>query len=329
MRDAQLPAGWQPPTAADVRAAARTIAGRVHRTPVLHCAALDELVSGRVFLKCENLQRIGAFKARGAMNAVWALSEEEARRGVATHSSGNHGAAVALAASSRGIPSWVVIPDDAPRVKQQSVAREGGEVVPCRPGLAARETGLADVVAQTGAVVIHPYDDDRVIAGQGTAALELLADAPCLDAVLVPIGGGGLVSGTAVVAKDHRASPRVIACEPGGADDARRSFIAGRRIAVDSPDTIADGLRATIGVRNFAMVSELVDDVLTVSDEAIIRAMRLIWERLRIVVEPSAAVPVAVLLEGVYRPEGESIGVILSGGNVDLDHLPWRQSTPG
>lgn len=325
----QLPPGWEFPTATDVRAAARRINGRIHRTPVLRCAALDELFGGRIFFKCENLQRIGAFKARGAMNAVWSLSDEEARRGVATHSSGNHGAALALAARSRGIPSWVVIPEDAPQVKRSSVAREGGTVVSCAPGLAAREAGLAEVVAETGAAVVHPYDDDRVIAGQGTAALELVTDIPGLDAVLAPIGGGGLISGTAIVARGHNPEMRVIACEPAGADDAARSVSEGQRVAVERPDTIADGLRATIGVRNFVIVSRLVDEIVTVTDSAIVEAMRLVWERLRIVIEPSAAVPVAVLQQGSCAAKGAKIGVILTGGNVDLDRLPWGNSAAG
>lgn len=329
MSACELPDDWLAPTRADVLAAARRIAGRVHRTPVLRCEALDALVDGRLFFKCENLQRIGAFKARGAMNAIWSLSEEEAAKGVATHSSGNHGAAVALAARSRGIPSWIVIPDDAPDVKRKSVAREGGTVVPCAPGLAAREAGLEEIVGQTGAVVVHPYDDDRVIAGQGTAALELMEDIPHLDVILAPIGGGGLISGTAIAAKGRADSPQVIACEPAGADDAARSFAAGRRVELPSPVTIADGLRATIGLRNFAVVSRLVDDVLTVSEDAIVEAMRLIWERLRLVVEPSAAVPMAALLSGSCRLAGRTAGVILTGGNVDLDRLPWQRSISG
>jgi threonine dehydratase len=328
MTDKELPAGWECPSASAVRAAARRIAHRVHRTPVLRCAALDELFGGRIFFKCENFQRIGAFKARGAMNAVWSLSDEEARRGVATHSSGNHGAAVALAARSRGIPSWVVIPEDAPQIKRNSVARESGTVVPCAPGLAAREAGLAEVVADTGALVIHPYDDDRVIVGQGTAALELMGDIPGLDAILAPIGGGGLISGTAIIARDHNPALEVIACEPAGADDAARSVTAGERVEVERPDTIADGLRATIGLRNFAIVSSLVDEVVTVTDSAIAEAMRLVWERLRIVIEPSAAVPVAVLQQGGYTAKGRAIGIILTGGNVDLDRLPWSESAP-
>ncbi len=318
-----LPEGWQPPTFGDVQAAARMLSGRVHRTPVLTCAALDEILGGQIFFKCENFQRIGAFKARGAMNAVWSLGEEAAARGVATHSSGNHGAALALAARSRGVPSWVVIPEDAPQVKKDSVAREGATVVSCRPGLAAREEGLGRIVSETGATLVHPYDDDRIIAGQGTAALELMADVPGLDLILAPIGGGGLISGTAIAAKGLDPALQVVACEPAGADDSRRSFVAGRRVPIESPQTIADGLRATIGVRNFAIVTEMVDDVVTVTEEGIVEAMRFVWERLKIVIEPSSAVPVAAMLEGACRPDGRSVGVILTGGNLDLEALPW------
>jgi threonine dehydratase len=323
MSDTRLPSDWQPPTSEDVLAAARRIAGRVHRTPVVHCSALDALLGGKVFFKCENLQRIGAFKARGATNAVLSLSREDAVRGVASHSSGNHGAALAMAAHDRGIPCWVVVPDNAPIVKRESVAREGATVLECQPGLTNRESALARVVEETGASPVHPYDDDRVIAGQGTAALELMQDVWDLRFILTPIGGGGLVSGTAIAARGEAPDIRVVACEPEQADDACRSFREGRRITIDSPETIADGLRASIGERNFRVVTALVDDVVTVPESAIVAAMRLIWERLRIVIEPSAAVPVAALLEREVRLEGGRAGVILTGGNVDLDSLPW------
>lgn len=317
---------WRPPTLEDVRAAARRIAGRVHRTPVMHCSVVDGMLGGEVYFKCESLQRIGAFKARGATNAVLSLPDEEAARGVATHSSGNHGAALAMAARDRGIPSWVVVPDNAPRVKRESVAREGATVVDCQPGLANREAALSKVVEETGATPIHPYDDDRVIAGQGSAALELMQDVPGLSLILAPIGGGGLISGTAIAAKGVSPGIRVVACEPEQADDACRSFREKRRVVMDSPETIADGLRASIGERNFRIVMALVDDIVTVGEDAIVEGMRLIWERLRIVIEPSAAVPVAALLNGSIRLEGSRVGVILTGGNVDLDGLPWSRS---
>lgn len=324
MSAADLPPGWRRPTLDDIRAAARRIEGRVHETPVMHCADINAMLGCDLFFKCENLQRIGAFKARGAMNAVWSLGEEEAAKGVATHSSGNHGAALALAARSRDIASWVVVPDNAPAVKRDSVRREGATVIDCAPGMQNRESALARVVEETGATVIHPFDDDRVIAGQGTAALELLHACRNLSMLLAPVGGGGLISGTAITAKGQNPSIKVIACEPAAADDTKRSFVHGQRLTVDAPDTIADGLRASLGQRNFRIISELVDDVVTVSEAGIIKATRLVWERMRIVIEPSAAVPLAALLEDqVPGASGAMIGVILTGGNVDLEAFRW------
>ena len=324
MSAVELPPDWNPPALDEVRAAARRVAGRVHKTPVMSCTDINSITGSDLFFKCENLQRIGAFKARGAMNAVWSLDQDEAVRGVATHSSGNHGAALALAARSRGIASWVVVPDNAPAVKRESVRREGASVVDCAPGMQNREAALASLVEETGAIVVHPYDDDRVIAGQGTAALELLHSCQNLSIILAPVGGGGLIAGTAIAAKGLNPSIKVIACEPAAADDAKRSFEQGQRLSVDAPDTIADGLRASLGRRNFRIISELVDDVVTVSEEGIMAATRLVWERMRIVIEPSAAVPVAALLEEqVPGSSGARIGVILTGGNVDLDALRW------
>ncbi len=324
MSAAELPRDWNPPTLDDVRAAAQRIEGRVHKTPVMSCADINSMTGSELIFKCENLQRIGAFKARGAMNAVWSLDEEEAARGVATHSSGNHGAALALAARSRDMASWVVVPDNAAAVKRESVRREGAAVVACAPGMNNREAALARVVEETGAIVVHPYDDDRVIAGQGTAALELLNSCQDLSMILAPVGGGGLISGTAIAAKGLNPSIKVIACEPAAADDARRSFEQGQRLSMDAPDTIADGLRASLGRRNFRIICDLVDDVVTVSETGIMAATRLVWERMRIVIEPSAAVPVAALLEEqVPGSSGVRIGVILTGGNVDLDALRW------
>ncbi|MDH4029997.1 MAG: pyridoxal-phosphate dependent enzyme [Chromatiales bacterium] len=324
MSAAELPRDWNPPTLDDVRAAAQRIEGRVHKTPVMSCADINSMTGSELIFKCENLQRIGAFKARGAMNAVWSLDEEEAARGVATHSSGNHGAALALAARSRDMASWVVVPDNAAAVKRESVRREGAAVVDCAPGMNNREAALARVVEETGAIVVHPYDDDRVIAGQGTAALELLNSCQDLSMILAPVGGGGLISGTAIAAKGLNPSIKVIACEPAAADDARRSFEQGQRLSMDAPDTIADGLRASLGRRNFRIICDLVDDVVTVSETGIMAATRLVWERMRIVIEPSAAVPVAALLEEqVPGSSGVRIGVILTGGNVDLDALRW------
>ncbi len=324
------PAERDLPTAADVAGAAERIRPFVTRTPVLTASSLDARFGARLFFKCENFQRVGAFKFRGACNAVQSLSAEEAARGVATHSSGNHGAALALAARLRGAPCTVVVPRNAPAVKLAAVRGYGAEVVLCEPTLPARETTLAGVLADTGALVVHPYDDARVIAGQGTAALELLEEVPELDVVLVPIGGGGLAAGTAL-AGSERSSVRVVAVEPLGADDAYRSLKSGERLPSVNPRTIADGLLTGLGVRNFAVLQRHLDDIVRVSEEAIVQAMRLVWERMKIVVEPSAAVPMAALLDGALAASdalggalgGQRIGIVLSGGNVDLDRLPW------
>lgn len=306
----------------DIRAAADRIRPFVHRTPVLTCRALDERVGISVFLKCENLQRVGAFKMRGATNAVLSLSEEDAARGVVTHSSGNHAQALALAARNRGIPATVVMPLGAPPVKRRAVIGYGARVVDCEPTLAARESTAARVQAETGATFIHPYDDVRIIAGQGTAALELLEDAGPLDAVLAPVGGGGLLSGTAIVAKSVAPHARVIAAEPAAVDDAYRSFHAGKLLPVGATPTIADGLRTSLCPRTFAAIEQFVDDVLLVDEDEILEATRFVWERAKIVIEPSAAVPVAALIR--HRIDGvRRVGVILSGGNVDLDALRW------
>ncbi len=314
------------PSLPDVEAAAARIAPWVHRTPVMCCAGLDEALGAKLFFKCENFQKTGAFKARGAANAVFSLSRQRADRGVATHSSGNHGAALAMAAARRGIPAWVVVPSDAPDFKRANVARYGATVVDCEPGLSNRESALAEVAAQTGATVVHPYDDAAVIAGQGTAAMELLEQAPGLDLLVAPVGGGGLISGCALVAR--AAGVRVIAAEPAGADDAWQSFRTGRRVRLETTDTVADGLRASLGQRNWALMQALVEGVLRVDDAQIISAMRAVWERMKIVIEPSAAVPVAALLSGRLPVAGRSVGVILSGGNVDLERLPELLAGP-
>lgn len=306
---------------ADVDTAADRIRGHVHRTPVVTCTALDAAAGARVLLKCEQLQRVGAFKFRGATNAVLGLSDVDAARGVACHSSGNHGQALALAARIRGIAAHVVMPQGVSAVKRAAVEGYGAHIVTCEPTLASREATVADVLAATGAVEVHPYDDDRVIAGQGTAARELLEDAGPLDVVLAPVGGGGLLAGTALAAAGHGAGTRVVGVEPTGADDAARSLRTGRLQPSVDPDTVADGLRASLSARTFAVISEHVADIVTVDDAAIVVAMRFVWERAKLLIEPSAAVPVAALLAGLIR--GDRVGVILSGGNVDLDHLPW------
>ena len=299
------------------------ITGKVNLTPVFTSSTLDGLSGARLHFKCENLQKGGAFKARGATNAVFALSEREARRGVATHSSGNHGAALARAAALRGIRSYIVMPDNTAQAKRDAVARYGAEITWCAPTLAARESTVRQVLAATGATLVHPYDDLRVMAGQGTAAVELLEAVPNLDVLLCPVGGGGLLSGCAVAARTIKPDIRVIGVEPAGADDAARSLRAGRIVPVEHPNTIADGLRATIGERPFAEIRRLVAEIVTVNDEAIVRAMRQLWEVLKIVVEPSGAVPYAALLDAPAALRGRRIGIIVSGGNLDLDHLPW------
>ncbi|NKF22511.1 pyridoxal-phosphate dependent enzyme [Solimonas sp. C16B3] len=310
----------------DVLAAAARIQPYVHRTPVLHSQRLDALLGVRAAFKCENFQRIGAFKARGAHNAVFSLSSEAAQRGVVTHSSGNHAAALCLAARHRGIAAHIVMPDNAPRAKVESVRRLGGHIQFCAPTLAAREAGAAAIVRDSGATLIHPYDDPRIIAGQGTAALELLDDAPELDAILAPVGGGGLMAGTAIAARHLKPDIRIVATEPAQADDAFRSWRSGARVTDAVPNTIADGLRTMLGAHNFTILRALLDDFVTVSEAGIVQAMRLVWEILKIVIEPSSAVPVAALLEHRERLglAGQRVGIIVTGGNVDLDHLPWQ-----
>ena len=284
---------------------------------------LDDHCTARMFFKCEQLQKVGAFKARGATNAVLSLSDEEAARGVGTHSSGNHGAALAMAAGLRGIPAYIVMPRNAPSVKKAAVAGYGGLIVECEPTLQARVATLDRLVAEHDLHVVHPYNDPRVITGQGTAALELLEQVPELDAIVVPVGGGGLLAGTAIAAKASNPDIEVIAAEPAGADDAFRSFGLGSLQPQTDPDTIADGLRTGLGELNFEIIRSLVDTILTVPDSTIVEAMRLQWSRMKQVVEPSGAVSFAALLEHPERFVGRRVGVVISGGNVDLDNLPW------
>ena len=310
-------------TLADIRAAHARIADKIHRTPVLTSATLDALCGAQLFFKCENFQKIGAFKARGATNAVFALTEAEAANGVATHSSGNHAAALARAARLRGIPAHIVMPSNAPKTKIESVRRNGGIIVFCEPTLVAREAACAKIIAETGARLVHPFDDYAVMAGQGTATLELLEQAPDLDLIIVPVGGGGLLCGTAVAAKGARPGIRVIAAEPAGADDAARSVAAGRLIPLEQAATIADGLRTSLSARTFPLIQQHVDGIVTVSEESIVAAMRRIWDVLKIIIEPSCAVPYAAILEQKIDVSGKRVGIILTGGNVDLDALPW------
>ncbi|MFH1142962.1 MAG: pyridoxal-phosphate dependent enzyme [Candidatus Eisenbacteria bacterium] len=313
-----------PVTFADVLGAARRIAPHAHRTPVLTSRAVNRLAGAELFFKCENFQRAGAFKFRGACNAVFSLSADAAARGVLTHSSGNHAAALALSASLRGVPAIVVMPSTAPAVKRSAVAGYGARIVTCEPTLAARETTAARLLEETGAVFVHPYDNDLVIAGQGTAAYELLEEVADLDLVLAPVGGGGLLSGTGIAVAGASAHAKVIAVEPAGADDACRSFKAGRIFPQTDPRTIADGLLTSLSPRTFALIRAHVADIVTVEDADTIAAMRLVWERMKIVIEPSAAVPLAAWLAGKVTHPGRRIGIILSGGNVDLDRLPWK-----
>lgn len=310
---------------AAIRAAHARIRPHVHRTPVLTSRSLDAAAEAMLFFKCENLQKVGAFKARGACNAVFSLDRAEARRGVVTHSSGNHGAAVAWAAERRGMAAWVVMPENSAEIKKAAVQGLGATVRFCAPTLEARDATCAAVQAETGALLVHPYDDWRVIAGQGTAALELLEQVPDLDAIIAPVGGGGLLSGTAIASRGIKPSIRVYGAEPAGADDARRSLEIGRIVPQTDPRTIADGLRSSLGVKTFAVLSMFVDAIGTTSEEAIVRAMRLTWDKLKLVIEPSSAVPLAALLERKLPVAGQRVGIIISGGNVDLDRLPWQR----
>lgn len=299
----------------------------IHRTPVLTSRVLNELSGAELFFKCENLQKTGSFKARGAHNAVFLLDDDAASRGVVTHSSGNHAAALALAAANRGITAQIVMPRNAPQAKIASTKRLGGQVTLCEPTSAAREAAANTLLQKTGGTLVHPFDNWNIIAGQGTAALELLDELPDLDVIVSPVGGGGLLSGTSLVACAHsQATGRachVYGAEPQGADDAYRSFTTGIRQPMHEPRTIADGLRTALGERTFPIIRELATGIGTVSDDEILRATRLLWEVLKIVVEPSGAVPFAAVLESRVPTAGRRVGIILSGGNIDLDKLPW------
>ena len=314
-----------PPDFDAILRAQERIAQHVHRTPILRCASIDRIVDGHLLFKCENFQKTGAFKARGAFNAVLALSDEAAARGVVTHSSGNHGAALALAARTRGVPAHVVMPRTAPAPKKAAVAAYGGQITECAPTLDARETAAAALVAQTGGMVIPPFDHSDVVAGQGSCAAELIADAGyALDAILCPVGGGGLLAGTAIATAALSPDTRVIGVEPEAADDAARGFQCGvLQPQVLPVATIADGLTTAMSDMTFGVMTRHVHQVVTASEMAIVEAMRMIWTRMKIIVEPSCAVPLAALLEGRWSATGKTVGIILTGGNVDLDRLPW------
>ena len=296
----------------------------IHRTPVLTSARLDEASAAKLFFKCENLQKIGAFKARGATNAVFSLDDATAKNGVATHSSGNHGTALSRAAKLRGIPAHIVMPKNSAKVKVRAIESFGAHIVFCEPNDAAREATCADVIAKTGATLIHSFENEDVMAGQGTAALELLEEVD-VDLVMCPVGGGGLLAGTATAAKSMKPNIKVIAAEPENADDAAQSFRAKKRIVAEKKFTIADGLRTNVGEKTFPIIQRYVDDIVTVSEESIVSAMRTIWETMKIVIEPSAAVPYAAIAEGKIDIGGKRVGIILTGGNVDLDALPWTK----
>jgi threonine dehydratase len=320
-----------------IRVAHERIRAHIHRTPVLTSTRLDDASGALLFFKCENFQKVGAFKARGATNAVFSLDEATACRGVATHSSGNHGAALARAAKLRGVPAHIVMPSNSAKVKVRAVESYGARIVFCEPTQAAREAACADVIAKTGATLIHSFENEDVMAGQGTAALELLEDVSDVDLVICPVGGGGLLCGTAVAAKSMQPKIKVVAVEPANADDAAQSFRTGRLIHTEKKFTIADGLRTNVGAPNFPIIQRYVDDIVTVSEEAIIAGMRAIWETMKITIEPSAAVPYAAIMErqpsvaaAAYGSankldiSGKRVGIILTGGNVDLDALPWN-----
>jgi threonine dehydratase len=311
----------------DVRRAAARIKPYAHRTPVITSSTMDSLTGGILFFKCENLQRVGAFKFRGAANAVFSLDDTAARRGVATHSSGNHAQALALAARLRGIDACIVMPRDAPRVKVDAVRGYGARIVFSGNAPEDRERTLEEVVKETGAEFVHPSDDLRVIAGQGTCALEIMEELPDLDIMITPVGGGGLLSGTALAVKGVSPKTRVIGAEPAAADDAFRSFTSGTLFPSGSPTTIADGLRTSLGPNTFPLVRANVSEIVTASEKAIVSAMRLVWERMKVVIEPSAAVPLAAIMEGKLDIKGLRVAVIFSGGNVDLDALPWLTRT--
>lgn len=313
------------PTFKDVQEAYLKIRKKVHRTPVLSSQKVNERAGGELFFKCENFQKVGAFKFRGATHAVGELSDAQAKNGVATHSSGNHAQAVALAAKLRGIPAHIVMPENAPAVKVNAVRDYGAQITFCNPTQEARESTLENVVEKTGASFIHPYDNPHIIMGQGSAAIELLEEKSNLDIILTPVGGGGLMSGTAIAASGLSPQTQVIGTEPEVANDAYLSFQSGKLHPVQSTDTIADGLRTSLSELTFACIREHVDEIVTVTEDEIIEAMRFIWERMKIIIEPSCAVPVAAVFNGKVEVKGKKVGIIITGGNIDLDHLPWQK----
>jgi len=311
------------PVLADIRKAAERIEKYIHHTPVFTSRSINEITGAELYFKSENLQKVGAFKFRGACNAVFSLDDDVLSNGVATHSSGNHAAALALAARVKGIDSFIVMPENAPEIKKKAVAGYGAKITFCEPTLEARETTLAEVVRDTSATVIHPYNNFDVICGQGTCALEILEEIKGPDIVMAPVGGGGLISGTAITVKNLSPLTKVYGTEPAGADDAYRSFKSGKLIPSVNPVTIADGLLTSLGELNFSIITKYVDDIFTVSEKSIVEAMRLVWERMKLVIEPSSAVPLAAVLENPEIFKDKKVAIILSGGNVDLAKLPF------
>jgi threonine dehydratase len=311
-------------TLADVRAARERIAPHIHRTPVLRSSLIDREVNAALFFKCENFQKVGAFKARGACNAVFSLSDAEAERGVVTHSSGNHGAALAWASAKRGVKATVVVPRTAPEAKKRAIDAYGARIIYCEPTIAARETTVAKEIAAHHYTLVHPFDNERVIAGQGTAALELLEDYPDLDMVIAPLGGGGLLSGTAIAAKGLKPAITVYGAEPQGADDGFRSYTSGTRVTEMTPRTVCDGLQTVLSERTFAIIRANVDGIGLASEAGVIAAMRMSWSLLKIIIEPSCAPPLAAIRESTIPVAGKKVGIVLTGGNVDLDRLPWQ-----
>lgn len=311
------------PTYEDMLAAHERIKPYIHRTPIHTSSYLNDLTGAELFFKCENFQKAGAFKVRGACNAVFGLSEEMAEKGVATHSSGNHALSLSYAAGRRGIPCHVVMPRTAPQAKKDAVRGYGGIITECEPSTTSREAVFAEVQAETGAEFVHPYNDPRVIAGQGTCSREMMEQVEGLDAVIAPIGGGGMISGTCLTLSHQAPNVEIYAAEPENADDAARSFRAGHIIADDAPDTIADGLKVPLKERTWHFVSNHVTDILTATEEEIIEAMKITWKRMKIVMEPSCAVPLATILKNPEVFRGKRVGVVITGGNVDLDKLPW------
>lgn len=311
------------PTKEELKATYEVLKNYVHNTPILSSSSINELMNCQIFFKCENFQKIGAFKMRGGISAASRLSEEERKKGLATHSSGNHAQAIAYSAKMYGVPAYIVMPSNAPSIKKQAVKGYGAKIIECAPTIEARESTLADVVKETGATFIHSYNDYNVIAGQSTAAQEFIEKHPNLDVMMTPIGGGGLTSGTALTLHYFAPNMQMIGTEPMEADDAYRSFKSGKLQGNETINTIADGLRTPLREKTFGIIKEYVDDVLRVTEESIVEAMRLVWERMKIIIEPSCAVPLAAVMLNKERFEAKKVGIILSGGNVDLGKLPF------